>query len=127
MAPLARNPRFPEEGNKKYPKHLLYFPPQAMPKMADKGFYMFNYERSHGKLAFLLFLVVLLVIAFMLFNIWPLWLKIGIWYVSFYLLVVLVAFILFRAFVWFFFFLFGFDLWVFPNFFNDNVGFLESF
>lgn len=41
MTPLARNPRFVEEANKKYPKHLLLYPPNAIPKMAEKGFYMF--------------------------------------------------------------------------------------
>jgi translocation protein SEC62 len=95
--------------------------------MADKGFYMFNLERSYKKLAILLIAVIVIVIAFMLFSIWPLWLKIGIWYVSFYLLVVMVGFILFRALVWFIFFLFGADFWIFPNFFNDTVDFLDSF
>ena len=89
--------------------------------MTEKGFYMFNLERSNSKLAILLFAVILIVIAFMLFSIWPLWLKIAIWYVSFYMLVVMVGFIIFRALVWFVFFLFGADFWIFPNFFDDSV------
>lgn len=60
--------------------------------MTDKGFYLWKIEKSKGKLAFMLFLVILLVIAFMLFNIWPLWLKIALWYFSFYLLMFLVTF-----------------------------------
>lgn len=105
--------------NKKYPKSLLFFPAHARPTMTDKGFYMFNLERSHKKLAILLTGAIIIVIAFMLFSIWPLWLKIGIWYVSFYLLIVMVGFIIFRALVWFVCFLFGADFWIFPNFFND--------
>ncbi len=58
--------------------------------MLDKGFYIWNVEKSKGKLAFMLMLVVVIVIAFLLFNIWPLWLKIALWYCSFYLLMFLV-------------------------------------
>lgn len=63
----------------------------------------------------------------MLFNIWPMWMKIGLWYCSFYLLVIMVGFIIFRLTVWFVLFLIGIDFWVFPNFFNDDIEFLQSF
>jgi hypothetical protein len=48
-----------------------------------------------------LILMVIAVLALMCFRLWPLWLKKGIWYVSFYLLVV--AAIL-RVIIWGFFF-----------------------
>lgn len=60
------------------------------PAFGEKGFYSWNIPKPRGKLAFFLFLGFMLAIAFMLFHLWPLWLKIGIWYFSFYLLIVLV-------------------------------------
>lgn len=63
----------------------------------------------------------------MLFNLWPLWLKIGIWYFSFYTLMFLLGLILVRLFIWLFLFHFGVDFWIFPNLFADNLGPLESF
>jgi len=58
--------------------------------MQDKGFYIWKVEKSKGKLTMMLMLVVVIVVAFLLFNIWPLWLKIALWYFSFYLLMFLV-------------------------------------
>ena len=59
-------------------------------RMTEKGFYMWKIGKPHGKLALFLTLAVIVVIAFMCINIWPMWLKIAIWYVSFYALVFLV-------------------------------------
>lgn len=87
--PLDRHPGFPEEFNKKYPKHLI--PPQAQNmRLTAKGFYMWNIDRPRGKLVLLLGIGIVVVIAFMMFNLWPLWLKIALWYFSFYTLVFLV-------------------------------------
>ncbi len=86
---LGRDHRQEAEAKKKYPKHVLPMN-AANQRMTEKYFYMWNIERSSGKLAFMLILVILLVVAFLLFNIWPLWLKIGLWYFSFYLLMLLV-------------------------------------
>jgi translocation protein SEC62 len=87
MMAIDKDARFPDDMKKRYPKHLL---PLRQNTMKDKGFYMWTVERSKGKLAFFLFLIVMVVIFFMLFNIWPLWLKIALWYISFYLLILLV-------------------------------------
>ncbi len=79
----------PVEKKMKYPKHLV--PVRTMaPKFTEKGFYVWMTPKPFGKMAFLLALGILISIAFMLFSIWPLWLKIGIWYFSFYTLVILV-------------------------------------
>lgn len=90
MVALDRHPGFPDEAKKKYPKHLNTAT-HSNSRMKDSGFYMWQLERSTGKLALLLGLGITIVIAFMLFNIWPLWLKIGLWYFSFYTLIILVS------------------------------------
>lgn len=93
IVPLDRNPGFPDDFNKKYPKHLN--PPSADNlRLTAKGFYMWNIDRPRGKLALLLGIGIVIVIAFMMFNLWPLWLKIALWYFSFYTLVFLVSIII---------------------------------
>ena len=89
LVPLMRDPRFKEEEKKKYPKHLYPAKGGAL-RMNDKGFYFWQVEKSTGKHAFFLVMLVVVMITFLLFNIWPLWLKIGLWYFSFYTLVILV-------------------------------------
>lgn len=90
LIPLDKDPRKEEEAKKKWPKHLVPAGPKAA-KFGEKGFYSWNIPKPRGKLAFFLFLGVLIAIAFMLFHMWPMWLKIGIWYVSFYTLIFLVS------------------------------------
>jgi translocation protein SEC62 len=95
--------------------------------MTDKGFYMWNVPKPRGKLALFLFIGFIIAIAFMLFHLWPMWLKIGIWYFSFYTLIVLVGFILLRLVVWLTLFHFGLDFWILPNFFIDSNDIMDSF
>ena len=118
LIPLERHPQFPDEAKKKWPRHFMV---ARAPIFGPKGFYMMQLPKSHKKLTILLIVGVLIVIAFMLFSIWPLWLKIGIWYVSFYTLIFLLGLIIVRFFVWLFLFHFGLDFWLFPNLFIDSV------
>lgn len=121
---LDRDPRQEAEAKKKYPKHLV---PSRQQTLTEKGFYAWNIPKSKTKLTLFLIIGVLIAIGFMLFSLWPLWLKIGIWYLSFYTLIVLVGFILLRLFVWLFLFHFGLDFWIFPNFFIDSSDIMDSF
>jgi len=86
LIPFDRDPRQPGEAKKKFPKHIV----PVKQGFGEKGFYSWNTPKPRGKLALFLFIGVLIAIAFMLFHLWPLWLKIGIWYFSFYTLIVLV-------------------------------------
>ena len=87
LIPLVKHPNFPDDAKKKWPRHFVF---AQAPIIGPKGFYMFQLPKSNSKMIFLLGIGITVVIAFMLFSIWPLWLKIGIWYVSFYTLVALV-------------------------------------
>jgi hypothetical protein len=84
---LDRDSRFKDEAKKKYPKHLM----PCRPQFLEKGFYSWNVPKPRGKLALFLFIGFIIAIAIMLFHIWPMWLKIGIWYFSFYTLIFLVS------------------------------------
>jgi translocation protein SEC62 len=90
LLPMERHLHSPNETKKKYPKHLVPARPQFR-KCTEKGFYAWTTPKPFRKMAILLFLGVLLTFAFMLFNLWPLWLKIAIWYFSFYTLIILVS------------------------------------
>ena len=127
LIPFDRDPRQEKtepEARKKFPKFVV---PAKTPKMSEKGFYMWNVPKPRGKLALFLFIGFIIAIAFMLFHLWPMWLKIGIWYFSFYTLIVLVGFILLRLVVWLFLFHFGLDFWILPNFFIDSNDIMDSF
>jgi len=126
LIPLERHLHSESEAKKKYPKHLV---PSRMGncKVTDKGFYSWQTPKPFKKIAILLTLGIIITIAFMLFSIWPLWLKIAIWYFSFYTLILLVGFILLRLVIWLFLFHFGLDFWILPNFFIDSNDIMDSF
>lgn len=129
LVPFDRDPRQEKtepEARKKFPKFLIPARTQQ-PKMTEKGFYMWIVPKPRGKLALFLFIGFIIAIAFMLFHLWPMWLKIGIWYFSFYTLIVLVGFIFLRLVVWLFLFHFGLDFWILPNFFIDSNDIMDSF
>lgn len=72
-------------------------------------------------------LLVLAIIAMMCFRLWPLWLKKGIWYLSFYLLVFLAVTAVLRVILWGILYHFGLEFWLFPNYFIDSNDPRDSF
>jgi len=63
----------------------------------------------------------------MCFRLWPLWLKKGIWYISFYLLVFLISTAIIRVILWGILYHFGLEVWLFPNYFIDSNDPRDSF
>lgn len=91
------------------------------------GMYMWiNREQSSWRFVYLA-LVVFGLFFFLLFRVWPEWLRIGVWYVSWYMLVFLIGMAVVRAIVWFLIFHIGFDFWIFPNYFIESNNPLDSF
>jgi len=74
-----------------------------------------------------LVLLVVVVIALMCFRLWPMWLKKGIWYISFYLLVFLIVTAILRLILWIILYHFGMEFWLFPNYFIDSNDPRDSF
>merc|ERR1711981_621658 len=72
-------------------------------------------------------LVVVIIILLMCFRLWPMWLKKGIWYISFYLLVFLIGAAILRVIIWGFFYHFGLEIWLFLNYFIDSNDPRDSF
>ena len=96
--------------------------------MSDKGIYLINEAEGADQYRSLyLGLVIVAVLACLCFRLWPLWLKKGIWYISFYLLVFLVFTAIFRVILWGFLYHFGFEVWLFPNYWIDSNDPRDSF
>lgn len=72
-------------------------------------------------------IVAIVILALMCFRLWPLWLKKGIWYISFYLLVFLFVSAVLRLILWGILYHFGLEFWLFPNFFIDSNDPRDSF
>lgn len=56
---------------------------------------MFTVKTNSGKRTLWLGLGIIIAFAVLLFRVWPQWLRVGVWYVSYYLLVSLVRNIFF--------------------------------
>lgn len=112
----------------KKPKSCEILPMEHM-QVGPTGFYIFQVqeEGAKSKTALWLVLCVGLAFFFLLFRVWPEWLKLGVWYISWYLLCFLVITAIVRAIVWFAIFHIGIDFWIFPNYFIDSDNILDSF
>jgi len=83
-----------------------------------------------GKKGFSNFLTGALIVAFLActcFPIWPKEAKVGVWYCSVTFLIIFFIISVIRALVFVIAWLFGWDFWILPRMFDDNLGFFESF
>ena len=117
----------PNDPSAKKPKSVEVLPMQHM-TVSPTGFYVFTVE-GVGKVKTQLWLIACVALAFffLLFKVWPEWLKLGVWYISWYTLVFLVVTAIVRAIVWFLIFHVGIDFWIFPNYLIDSDNILDSF
>jgi len=118
----------PDDPGAKKPKSCEILPLEHM-QVGPTGFYIFQVQEDYAKLRTTLWLVLCVGLAFffLLFRVWPEWLKLGVWYLSWYTLCFLVITAIVRAIVWFIIFHIGIDFWIFPNFFIDSDNILDSF
>jgi hypothetical protein len=108
----------PNSKDAKNPKTVQTSPEQVMGAL---GMYMFINQDTSWRQYLTLFFVVGLAFFFLLFKVWPEWLRIGVYHLSWYLLVALIGTAIVRAIVWFIVFHIGVDFWIFPNYFIDSV------
>jgi hypothetical protein len=108
----------PKSKDAKNPKQVQTAPDQIMGAL---GMYMFINQDTSWRQYLTLFFVVGLAFFFLLFKVWPEWLRVGVYHVSWYLLVFLIGTAIVRAIVWFIVFHLGLDFWIFPNYFIDSV------
>lgn len=120
------------EAKLKYPKRLI----PLYEYLADNNnqdeekprrFYYFTNERKEKKSYFWLGAAIIGVLAYCLFPLWPLEVKLGIWWVSWILSVVMIGLLLLRLLIFLIFYTFGYSIWIFPNLTDDKLGVIESF
>jgi translocation protein SEC62 len=111
--------------NEKTPKYVT----PVQKAFSEKGIYMVleNKEEEQKSQKMWLGLVVVVIIVLMCFRLWPMWLKKGIWYISFYLLVFLIGAAILRVILWGILYHFGLEFWLFPNYFVDSNDPRDSF
>jgi len=117
------DPRIVGTANEKCPRYVI---PDKAP-FSEKGIYMMLEKENKQKQSFYLLLIVFVILALMCFRLWPLWLKKGIWYISFYLLVFLIVTAVLRLILWGILYHFGLEFWLFPNYFIDSNDPRDSF
>ena len=128
LLPLKKDPRLLTSGGLKDDKTPKYVVPELKhPLVSDTGIYMILEKEDAQSQTMYLVLLVVVVIALMCFRLWPMWLKKGIWYISFYLLVFLVVTAFLRLILWVMLYHFGMEFWLFPNYFIDSNDPRDSF
>eukprot|EP00357_Protocruzia_adherens_P034229 CAMPEP_0115009068 /NCGR_PEP_ID=MMETSP0216-20121206/22357_1 /TAXON_ID=223996 /ORGANISM="Protocruzia adherens, Strain Boccale" /LENGTH=314 /DNA_ID=CAMNT_0002376735 /DNA_START=176 /DNA_END=1120 /DNA_ORIENTATION=- len=127
MVKLERGEDSEIDGKKlKWPKKLN--PPRSQAMTFEKmSFYSWRGLKKPKMASFLTFGIVFAVIAACLFPVWPLQLKIGLWYLSVFLLLIMTAIIIVRLVLYIAIWIFGFDFWLFPDLFHEEKGPIESF
>lgn len=124
MVPVIPHPNlYGQNSKEKTPKALSV----AKVPVSEGGFYIFNVPKNAGKAYFWLGLMIAIALFFLLFKVWPEWLRIGVWYISFYLLCALIGTAILRVILYVLLFHFGMDFWLFPNYFIDSNDIFDSF
>ena len=91
-------------------------------------FYVWHYEGDQTKRNVLMTLIVCVVFFFCLMPAWPRFMKIGVWYSSVTLLLILVGFTVFRMLLWLIVWISsGWHLTIFPYIFIDGIPITDAF
>ena len=94
---------------------------------SEDGFYTWIYEGSKTMRNVMLGALVTAIAAMCLFPIWPQSAKVGIWYVSVTLLLFLFVLFTVRLILYLVFWSIGYEFWILPNFFDEDLGVADSF
>jgi hypothetical protein len=74
----------------KRPKRVEILPIEKQ-QIEAGGMYMFTVKTNNMKRAIYLAIAVVLGIGVLMWRVWPIWLRLGVWYVSYYLCIALVS------------------------------------
>lgn len=91
------------------------------------GFYILSYEGSQKWNYLKLSGIIFGIFAMCMFKAWPLYMKLAMWYISVVLLTFLFASIILRLVLFLALWFFGYDFWLFPNLFDEDLGVVDSF
>jgi translocation protein SEC62 len=143
LSMMVKAVRFTEDGKVKYPKRLAHYEEfddccgeqhekvevnqHELKNFDEKMFYVLDLNRGKGKVYFWLFVVIAAVLMYCLFPVWPYEVKVGIWWVSYILLNLMLGLIAVRLVLFCLLYTLGIDFWLFPNLHDDKLGVIDSF
>lgn len=93
----------------------------------EAGYFTWIYE---GNKRFSNFMTTALIVGFLFctcFPIWPQFLKVFVWYMAVSFLIFIFIFVSLRGLLFLMVWILGYELWIFPNLFDEELGFIESF
>eukprot|EP00514_Thraustochytrium_sp_LLF1b_P012642 CAMPEP_0184549668 /NCGR_PEP_ID=MMETSP0199_2-20130426/11572_1 /TAXON_ID=1112570 /ORGANISM="Thraustochytrium sp., Strain LLF1b" /LENGTH=355 /DNA_ID=CAMNT_0026944411 /DNA_START=183 /DNA_END=1250 /DNA_ORIENTATION=+ len=96
-------------------------------EFGPEGYYTWIYEGSKTMRNMLLGLLVFSIAAMCMYPVWPQQAKVGIWYVSVTLLLFIFVLLFVRLILYLLFWAIGFEFWILPNFFDEDLGVMDSF
>ena len=113
---------------KKWPDRLTAVPPTQGSSPWDETYhYVLAYEGDKTMQHVMLGAVIFAFLLACMFPAWPMWAKLGVWYAATALLCLMLFIVVLRMVVFVIFWVVGFDFWIFPNFFDEYAGILDSF
>jgi len=93
----------------------------------ESGYFAWIYEGNKTVSHFMTAALVIGFFACVCFQIWPTFLKVFVWYLSVSLLLFIFALISTRAFIFLCVWIVGYEFWIWPNLFDEQLGFYDSF
>eukprot|EP00536_Pseudo-nitzschia_multiseries_P005540 jgi/Psemu1/254577/estExt_Genewise1Plus.C_1040036 len=93
----------------------------------ESGYFAWVYEGNKTASHFMTAALVVGFFCCVCFQIWPTFLKVFVWYLSVSLLLFIFFLISARAFLFLCIWIVGFEVWVWPNLFDEQLGFWDSF
>lgn len=108
-------------------KNRKILTPNPKAEFLPDGYYTWMYE---GSKTFRNIMTALLIVGFLVitcFPIWPQWAKVALWYMSVTFLIFIAVFVVVRLFIFFVLWMIGFEFWLLPNVFDDNLSVADSF
>eukprot|EP00941_MAST-03F_sp_MAST-3F-sp1_P004178 g4178.t1 len=96
-------------------------------RFEPKDYYVWVYEGDKKTTHLMTGVIVVCFLACCMFPIWPMWTKVALWYVSVTLLLFLLGFIFVRLIVFAVSWICGYEFWILPNVFDEELGFFDSF
>jgi hypothetical protein len=107
--------------------HNKHYSMEEIKTFNKELYYIINRNKSHKWSYFYLGILITLILMYVLMPIWPYKIKVGVWYISYILLIFIGCLYGIRILIFVFFFIFGFNVWLFPDMDDPKLGVIDSF
>ncbi|RLN50002.1 hypothetical protein BBJ29_002773 [Phytophthora kernoviae] len=102
-------------------KNKKLLKPTPKQDFAPEGYYTWMYEGSKTLRNVMTALLIIGFLVITCFPIWPQWAKVALWYMSVTFLIFIAIFVVVRLFIFFMLWMVGYEYWLLPNIFDDNL------